>query len=151
MNKVANAVECQKYLAGIFLDLSKAFDTLNHEILLSQLKGCGITGTAHQWITNYFRNRIQFVQTGNTKSIALRQICGVPQGSILGPPFFILYMNYIPACSNELEFILFADDISIFFEHSDPDVLTSHLNDQLNNVSTWLKANRSFSRDVITF
>ena len=46
-------------LAGIFLDLSKAFDTLNHEILLSKLEACGITGTAHQWITNYFRNRIQ--------------------------------------------------------------------------------------------
>ena len=142
MNKVANAVDCQKYLAGIFLDLSKAFDTLNHEILLSKLKACGITGTAHQWITNYFRNRIQFVQTGNTKSNALRQICGAPQGSILGPLFFILHINDLPACSNELEFILFADDTSIFFEHSDLDVLTSHLNDQLNNVSTWLKANK---------
>ena len=68
------------------------------------------------------------------------QICGVPQGSILGPLFFILYINDLPACSNELEFILFADDTSIFFEHSDLDVLTSHFNDQLNNVSTWLKA-----------
>ena len=142
MNKVANAVDCQKYLAGIFLDLSKAFDTLNHEILLSKLKACGITGTAHQWITNYFRNRIRFVQTGNTKSNALRQICGVPQGSLLGPLFSILHINDLPACSNELEFTLFADDTSIFFEHSDLDVLTSHLNDQLNNVSTWLKANK---------
>ena len=73
---------------------------------------------------------------------ALRQICGVLQGLILGPLFFIFYINDLPACSNELEFILFADDTSIFFEHSDLDVLTSHLNDQLNNVSTWLKANK---------
>ena len=139
MNKVANAVDCQKYLAGIFLDLSKAFDTLKHEILLSKLEACGITGTAHQWITDYFRNRIQYVQIDDSKSDALRQICGVPQGSILGPFFFDL-----SACfsSNELEFILFADDTSIFFEHSDLDVLTSHLNDQLHNVSTWLKANK---------
>ena len=142
VNKVANAVDSQKYLAGIFLDMSKAFDTLNHEILLSKLEACGITGTAHQWITNYFCNRIQFVQIGNSKSDALRQICGVPQGSILGPLFFILYINDLPACSNELEFILFADDTSIFFEHSDLDALTSHLNDQLKNVSTWLKANK---------
>ena len=109
---------------------------------ISMQEACGITGTAHQWITNYLRNRIQFVQIGNSKSDALRQICGVPQGSILGPLFFILYINDLPACSNELEFILFADDTSIFFEHSDLDVLTSHLNDQLNNVSTWLKANK---------
>ena len=142
MNKVANAVDCQKYLAGIFLDLSKAFDTLNHEILLSKLEAYGITGSAHQWITNYFCNGIQFVQIGNSKSDSLRQICGVPQGSILGPLFFILYINDLPACCNALEFILFADDTSIFFEHNDLDVLTSHLNVQLNNVSTWLKANK---------
>ena len=75
-------------------------------------------------------------------NIILRQICGVPQGSILGPLLLILYINDLPACCNELKFILFADDTSIFFEHKDLDVLTSHLNDQLNNVSTWLKANK---------
>ena len=88
VNKVANAVDCQKYLAGIFLDLSKAFDTLDHAILLSKLEACGITGTAHQWITDYFRNRIQYVQIDDSKSDALRQICEVPQGSILGPLFY---------------------------------------------------------------
>ena len=85
---------------------------------------------------------MQFVQIGNSKSDVLRQICGVPRGSILGPLFFILYINDLPACSNDLEFIVFADDTSIFFEHNDLDVLTSHLNDQLKNVSTWLKANK---------
>ena len=75
MSKVANAVDCQKYLAGIFLDLSKVFDTLDHAILLSKLEACGITGTAYQWITDYFRDRIQYVQIDDSKSNALRQIC----------------------------------------------------------------------------
>ena len=91
MNKVANAVDCQKHLARIFLDLSKAFDTLDHAILLSKLEACGITGTAHQWVTDYFRNRMQYVQIVDSKSDALRQFCGVPQGSILGPSFYYLY------------------------------------------------------------
>ena len=95
VNKVANAVDCQKYLAGIFLDISKAFDTLDHAILLSKLEACGITGTAHQWITDYFRNRMQYVQIDDSKSDALRQICGVPQGSILGP----LFLSFISMIS----------------------------------------------------
>ena len=78
VKKVANAFDCQKYFAGIFLDLSKAFDTLDHAILLSKLEACNITGTAHQWITDYFRNTIQYVQIDDSKSSALRQICGVP-------------------------------------------------------------------------
>ena len=84
VNKVANAVDCQKYLAGIFLDLSKAFHTLDHAILLSKLEACNITGTAHQWITDYFRDRIQYVQWFKTNLcyfIKLNTIC--PQNLFL--------------------------------------------------------------------
>ena len=73
-------------LSRNILDLSQAFDTLDHAILLSKLEACGITGTAHQWITDYFRNRMQYVQIDDSKSDALRQ----RQSSILGPLFFII-------------------------------------------------------------
>ena len=107
VTKVANAVDCQ---AGVFLDLSKAFDTLDHAILLSKLEACGtslgqpING---EQTTLYFHDRKQFVQINDSKSDALiRQIFGLLQGSILGPLFFIIYINDLLACSNELEFII---------------------------------------------
>ena len=84
VTKAASAIDCHKYLAGIFLDLSKAFDTLDHAILLSKLEAYGITGTAYQWITDYLRNRQQFVQINDSKSDASKQ------DSILGPLFFII-------------------------------------------------------------
>ena len=107
VTKVANAVDCQ---AGVFLDLSKAFDTLDHAILLSKLEACGtslgqpING---EQTTLYFHDRKQFVQINDSKSDALiKQIFGLLQGSILGPLFFIIYINDLLACSNELEFII---------------------------------------------
>ena len=91
VNKVANAVDSNNFLAGVFLDLSKAFDTLDHAILLQKLE-IGVTEVAHKWITDYFSNRKQFVLVNESKSCLHNQICGVPQGSILGPLFFILQL-----------------------------------------------------------
>lgn len=81
---------------GIFLDFSKAFDTVNHEILLAKLYKYGIRGTAHDWFSNYLLNRKQFVQIGNSHSSLLDISCGVPQGSTIGPLLFLLYINDMP-------------------------------------------------------
>ena len=143
VNKITTAVDSNKYLAGVFLVLSqKAFDTLDHDILLTKLEAYGITATALKWITDYFRNRKQFVQINESNSNVCNQICGVPQGSILGPLFFIIYINDLPNSSRDLDFILFADDTSTFLEHNDPQTLINILKDELQNVSAWLIANK---------
>ena len=93
-----------------FLDFSKAFDTVNHKILLSKLYHYGIRGIPHDWFQNYLHNRTQFVKIGSSQSNAKTITCGIPQGSTLGPLLFLLYINDLPYCSKKLSFRIFADD-----------------------------------------
>ena len=114
-NKIATAIDQNEIAAGVFLDLSKAFDTLNHEILFSKLEHYGIRGVALNWMKSYFNNRKQFVSYNNVSSNYQLIKCGVPQGSILGPHLFILYINDLPNVSHLAETLLFADDTSICY------------------------------------
>ena len=143
INNIASAIDHNEATAGVFLDLSKAFDTLNHEILFSKLEHYGgIRGLALKWIKSYFLHRKQFVQYTNVSSSLQTIKCGVPQGSILGPLFFIFYINDLPNVSDIIETILFADDTSLFYSHSNIQQLNDTLNNELSKFDCWMKANK---------
>ena len=142
LDKISAAIDNGEYPIGIFIDLSKAFDTINHSILLDKLEYYGIRGFALNWFESYLHSRQQYVFLDGASSAMCHINCGVPQGSILGPLLFILYINDIVKCSDILQFILFADDTNIFYSNSDISELERIVNVELSKLSNWFKANR---------
>ena len=103
---LSDAIENNEYTIAIFLDLKKAFDTVNHEILLQKLEHYGFRGTPLKLIKSYLTDRKQFVKVNNSLSNSSKITCGVPQGSILGPLLFILYINDLSHVSEFIRLIL---------------------------------------------
>ena len=110
INKITNSLDHGDIVISIFLDLKKAFDTVDHRILLNKLYAYGIRGNVHDWFRSYLTDRSQFAIYDRERSDTKQIKCGVPQGSILGPILFIIYMNDIMNVSNILYTILYADD-----------------------------------------
>ena len=104
--KIRKSIDQGPFTCGIFLDLCKAFDTVDHSILLDKLSNYGLRGKDHDWFSSYLSNKRQFVSIGSSNSDPLPVRCGVPQGSVLGPFLFLIYVNDFQKCSGLLEFHL---------------------------------------------
>ena len=142
IDKVTRAIDERKYTASVFLDLSKAFDTIDHRILIGKLEYYGIRGIAQCWFESYLRNRKQIVKYNTVQSTEKSILTGVPQGSILGPLLFILYINDIQNCTKTVSILLFADDTSVLYSHSNIKILQETLQIDMNKIAEWLKLNK---------
>ena len=139
---IKGSIDNGSYGCGIFIDLQKAFDTVNHQILLQKLEHYGIRGIANCWFSSYLSARKQNVSVNGHISDHFNISCGVPQGTVLGPPLFLLYINDLPNVSKLLTFYLFADDTNIYLSSSDLIKLQKTMNRDLRKVRKWLAANR---------
>lgn len=131
-----------KHTIALFLDLRKAFDTVNHKILLMKLESLGIRGLPLQLLASYLTDRFQYTVLNNVSSSHHRMLHGVPQGSVLGPLLFLLYINDFQNCTEDASFRLFADDTVVIISHSDLNQLTQIANNVIVKITEWLHSNK---------
>ena len=138
---IKNSLNNRKFGCGIFINLQKAFDTVNHHILLMELEHYGIRGTSLDWFESYLSDRKQCVSVNGSHSCYLNVTCGVPQGSVLDPLLFLIYIDDLPLSSSKLAFYLFADT-NIYCESDSLDQLQSVVNREFEKVKMWLDVNK---------
>ena len=139
---VTRALDNKKYCLGTFLDVSKAFDFIDHNILIKKLFNYGIRGISLSWFQNYLNDRSQYVTLNDITSSILPVLYGIPQGSILGPILFLLYVNDLPNVDKLVEFVLYADDTTILISSNSLNDLFINSNSILAKVAEWFACNR---------
>ena len=145
IDQVSNAFDSNSFVLGVFIDLSKAFDIVDHNILLEILIMHEVKGNNLKWFLSYLSNRKQNIEFQNddkketTNSLTIK--CGVPQGSILGPLLFIVYVGDLYRGSNILKPIMFADDTNLFCSGKHVTTLFQTANIELEKIAIWFQAN----------
>ncbi len=139
---VRQSLDDGKSVCSLFIDLTKAFDTVNHDILIEKLGCYGLSSSALSVIRDYLKNRMQFVQLGEHNSKLLKVTCGVPQGSVLGPLLFIIYINDISRVISQGKIVTFADDTAAIFNHLQLGELKEMTQLELNKMAAWFAINK---------
>ena len=142
INAITQHLNNKSKAAALFIDISKAFDSLNHNILLRKLKAYGFRGLIYNWLSSYHNNRYQYVDIADTKSSLSSSTLGVPQSSVLGPLLFLLYINDLPLITNVSNFVLFVDDTTVLFHAKSYEALSKLINSTLVLLHAWFINNR---------
>ena len=142
VDRITSSLDSGDLVIGVFLDLKKAFDTVDHHILIKKLFSYGIRGNTLKWFQSYLTDRSQFVTYDGIESKVLPIKYGVPQGSILGPLLFIIYMNDLFNVSNFLFTILYADDTCVVLGGKSLETLITLMNQELHLLYIWLQSNK---------
>ena len=142
VDKITKSLDHGDIVIGIFLDLKKAFNTVDHNILIKKLYYYGISGNILKWFESYLTDRKQYVYFKGKKSDIKKISYGVPQGSILGPLLFILYINDFASVSVKLFYVLFADNTNIFLNGKDINKLVEIIQSELFKLCNWLQMNK---------
>ena len=142
IDNIYSHIDKHEFTIGIYLDLQKAFDSVNHEILLKKLYNNGVRGEVHAWFQSYLTDRKQTTLHSGCYSDFETATCGVPQGSVLGPLLFLIYINDIQYAATDAKIRLFADDTNLFFHGKSLSDLESIANNTLKQLAQWMAANK---------
>ena len=142
VENIKKSLDNKTNVCGVFIDLQKAFDTVNHKLLLDKLYHYGVRGQAHLWFESYLTDRKKTVRIASVDSSLMKILCGVPQGSILGTLLFLLYIYDLRHATQTSLVHHFADDTNLIVSDRNLKNLRLKMNEELKSLYEWLCANR---------